>query len=411
MDDSIIEELELILKVTTTVGDKVLSTLGNTITSKGAELALGCVLAELGYLSEEQKFQRYTEEQLKEINEKTSLLLSKIETFMNQFDVRLNELKLKLDLIEHNILREVDKTELGTRMTTINLYDSKIDYLYDQYTEIISMKNQEDRNFYLKKIIKEIEAANIPQMLYYINTELTGSSAGTQTPILNLVNQYLKKVLPFSYQSIPKVYHFFNYMKGIQVKGLLLFEEYCNYERRINNSKSYSVMSEDIYNKIQKNLTLQCSVLPNINDAILVLKYDNENKPEEYQLISNLNGIKLCFSTKMVSNDEYVFEEDVDCGPPYYYIEKYGVITYNEYKDFFKTREIYDTNLTNLEFVNKYTGANITESVWSCVSEHYLAKNLYNRVYAPCIEINSLNASNLNPVRINYTNYTVYAWK
>ena len=251
-------------------------------TSAGKVVA-NTIMSELGFGDELDP--RYTEE------------LKKVRDELTKLNEQVEQIDKRLDTIEREVLLSADRTELSTRMTTINQYTSKINTLYDRYLEMANSDDPAVRKSYAKKLSTDIENADIPAMLNYINAELTENSGGTQEPILTLYNSFLEKAYPFKHESGELVRIFYEYISEIQTKGVILHTAYCNYQQKNEpeDAKMYENENEQLLNKAEGYLEKQSEIIPQEDDyKVIVDTLDVSGKEYPiYRMITNNNGATL----------------------------------------------------------------------------------------------------------------------
>lgn len=298
-----------------------------------------------------------------------------IKNQISDLSQQVSDLNNTLSSIEQNLLAATDRSELGTRMTTINQYISKINSIYSDYELLSKSKDEKERAAFTKMVVEAVEKADIPYMLEYINSELTGTSGGTQRPILTLYNQYLEKVYPFKHESGAVTRYFYEYMSGIQAKATVLYTAYCNYKQDANSDESsaYQQKSKDFLDKAEGYLKAQEDIIPKESDykVLMDTKIDGNASFHEYRLISNLNGKTLYFSNVLVDSyytvkkhenydDYWGYEEDEE-QKTYYdtmsFIADSGSLTCNDYVEFFKTKTAYNESGKNTDFLLRHSGA------------------------------------------------------
>jgi hypothetical protein len=180
--------------------------------SSAGKVIANTIMSELGF--GDKLDPRYTEE------------LEKVRDELTKLDEQVEKIDKKLDAIEREVLTATDRAELGSRMTTINQYVSKINTLYDRYLQMANSDDPELRKSYAKKLSTDIANADIPTMLNYINAELTENGGGTQSPILILCNSFLEKVYPFKHESGELSRMFYEHISAVETKGVILHTAY-----------------------------------------------------------------------------------------------------------------------------------------------------------------------------------------
>ncbi len=85
------------------------------------------------------------QKEFEEIKKDISNLSQQVSTLGNQ-----------LSSIEQNMLTAVDRSELGSRMTTINQYISKINSIYKDYELMSSSTDEKERSAFAKVISKSV---------------------------------------------------------------------------------------------------------------------------------------------------------------------------------------------------------------------------------------------------------------
>ncbi|MCI6495890.1 MAG: hypothetical protein MSA01_02335 [Anaeromassilibacillus sp.] len=149
-------------------------------------------------------------------------------------------------------------------------------------------------------------------MLEYINSKLTGTGGGTQTPILTLYRTYLEKVYTFKHESGAIENYFYEYMSGIQAKATILYTAYCNYKQGENSDESaaYGKKCESFLTQANEYLKAQKAIVTKEEDykhIVNTVTKGNRTYPE-YRLISNLNGKTIYFSDFIV-DDSFLLRE------------------------------------------------------------------------------------------------------
>lgn len=361
----------------TTIGLGIITGLASTTAGKATAPAIGKLLETIGIINEDNTL---TKDDLVTIESNIKQANGKLDTLLND----TKQLNAKLSDIEKNLLRSVDRNELGIRMTLINEYISKVDTAFETYKGMVSDCAADQK--LLDEFMQSETVKHLPHIINYINAEMVESSAGTQTPIMELVNRYMKQVLPFAHESMEKHQVFVDYMKNVQLKALILYVEYCNYYRA-ENERTYSRLADTMIKRVQDHLQRQQET---VEDAPLIVSQNQYGTV--YQLISNYNGLKLCFNSKPVPQDVFIHESDEDDGPDNYYSLD-GVVTIDYFKKFFETKKIYgEEALSNLAFINKHSNAGIKATYW--ITKAAQRTGCWNKWrYAPIMEINTYDAT------------------
>lgn len=386
---------------------------------KVGEIAANNLLSVFGYKSPEEQFRENTSQQLDEIQKSIQEKFDVLSEQVSHLSAQTSDIRNQLDVIEKNILASSDRAELGSRMTIINQYIAKIDTLYSSYEDIAKESNLDVAKISTEKLIAQIEKADLPVMINFINQELSHSSAGTQTPLITLYNQYLTKVYPFAHQTIPKVYLFANYMQGELTKAVQLYTEYCNYQQVVNLGSSAQVkvwqkQSQKAIDTCAQAFKEQENLLPQAADAQLTVECPTFRwtKPTGgYYLVNAETKFRLGFSTSPKPHDQIVHDEDDDNGPRYYFCDENDIthgVTEETFQKLDALRKKYDPYLTNLEFLNKNAGTNITVSMWGCESID-LPYGFRGGKWSSCptIDINSLGPRKFD----NSWQDGIYTWQ
>lgn len=377
-----------------------LKSFAGSAAGKLGNVAANNLLSMFGYVSPEEQFRTDVNEKLDDIQGSINKMMNDLSNQLTELNERTVDIRNQLDVIEKNVLASSDKAELANRMTTINQYIAKIDTLYDNYQDVAQEADFDVAKLGAQKLISQIEKADLPVMINYICQEMAHSSAGTQTPLITLYDQYLKKVYPFAHQTTPKVYMFVNYMQSELVKAIQLYTEYCNYKQAALQGDSAQVKlwqkeSEKALDNGEKALEEQKKLLPSSEYSTLKIsgKWFYGKITSGYRLVNEDADFKLAFSDKVKPNNDIQYEEDADRGPRYYFCDDRDItlnVTVETFKKLESLRKKYDPYVSNLEFINKNAGTEITAMMWGCNSEliPYFSKSKYYS--CPTIDINNI---------------------
>lgn len=346
--------------------------------STGADIAINSILSAFGYRSGAEIFQEATTKTLQEIKELLIKQANRLSEQIGAVEGKVSEIRDQLDVIEHDILMAEDRGELGTRMSMVNQYIAKIDTLYDRYIRIAREDDYDVARAMVEGLIPEIQAADLPTMFTYMNNELTHSSAGSQTPLITLYNNYVNKVCPFAFQSAPKTNLYVEYMQGVQIKAVQLYTEYCNYMQALNNDsdaqvKMWQKNSQSSISLLEEALEAQNQLVPTMENIALHPGDDLT----EFHLVNKEYDIDFYFSSVLLHIDEFIIKEDDQDGkgPNYYFGDEPVSLSYRnpvarkDYQNIDRLRIAHNVNISNSDFINQCVQINLETPMWGCKSE------------------------------------------
>lgn len=325
---------------------------------------------------------------------------------MDNYESKLNDISLKIDWVQQGIYKLIDKisvvkddmksmeqhiiyqtvkSEISVRMTIINTYISKIEYLFEicnklfevlgAYKTLTADKNYSENFIELydtlvrisilnQRLRQELDKNSIPQMLYYIHSELVEDAGGSKDSILKIMHNHFKSKYPFVQSYCSLLYKFANFMATIQVQGLYLYYETCCMSF---NSKQRIMAFEEEYQKLKERLSKQRNLLPDEKYASFITKYDDENQPLHYRLTLSTNGLTLNFCSERIPVHSFKMLRY----PGGEYKEYLNDPDSNFYQAFFSAKNHYpdDKNLSNQDFLNKYLGGVVKLKTFSVKSE------------------------------------------
>ncbi|MDD4494320.1 MAG: hypothetical protein PHV32_08230 [Eubacteriales bacterium] len=269
-----------------------------------------------------------------------------IEDMLTEIQDSINDLSLQMNNMEKRILSAINALLTQTQLTSINEYKTKINLLYAEY-ELLQKRiktykeNNPGKDPYKDPGIKNameafagkngrIGDANLNLAVLSIGTTMTGDDSNAS--LITNYYQTLKDSLPFEHNAISKLKVFIDSINMYQVKGALLFAEYCNYNIIINPDDEgsiltdpYAIMLEAFTNEYSRNLDAQESLLPSLDLLNIRNVWGNPNS-NDIKVKCNENS-----KTYIIVGDTFKFRDMVlylDEGIGYgYYIGKYWEIT------------------------------------------------------------------------------------
>lgn len=330
--------------------------------SFGSVLA-NTIMSELGF--GDQLDPRYTEE------------LEKVRDELTKLNEQTERIENKLNAIEREMLTAADRTELNSRMSTINQHISKINTLYEEYLDLANADDAALRKSYSVKLAEKIEEAGIPTMIKYIHAELTDNNGGIQNPILELYNGFLEKVHPFKHESGELTRIFYEHISGIETMGTVLHTAFCNYQQKNDpdNAAYYKEQNDKLLEKVKGYLEKQSSMIPqeeSYKTVVGSLSVSGKGEYQIFRMISNNNGkeiylmdhalpatdtiVKKSFMTVQETDpDDDMYMTNIDQETlvvPQVYINNLARTTVADLIDFFSVKDVYGGNgMSNFDFL------------------------------------------------------------
>ena len=371
------------------VAKKIVGSFVSKGVEKVADIAINSILSAFGYKDPEAQFQEATLKTLADIQNAITKDMGELSQKIKQIDDKITELGDYLTGMEREIFAKVDRTEFDTRMTVVGKDVSTIDTLYDKYMRAIANTDYAVADAAVKQLVSDLQGADLLSMINYLQSEMTGSAAGSQTPIVTLYCTYLKEVYPFMHEVYDRLSNFAKYYQMEMLKAVQLYTEFANYQQALNSGES---ASRTVW---EQN---SAAALKSFNDSLdaidkLLPQGDFTLKTDDttYHIITSDDSVNFYFTSNLKDCESIISEEDDGDAYNRYYYTWWTTVEHDDYNKLNGIRVKYDAASSLLDFINKNTGAGIQTQLWGCKSELYNAGN-HRWLCCPCIKLDDLDA-------------------